>query len=1117
MIVRRIPLLWVALLILSGSCKQEGQLKMFTELSSDDTGIKFKNLVRETEEFNVLTYGYFHQGGGVAIGDVNNDSLPDIYFTGNMMASKLYLNRGEWEFDDITEDAGVAAAGLWNTGTTMADVNGDGWLDIYVCRSAANDPDNRRNLLFINNGDLTFSEQAEAWGLDDRGYSTQASFFDYDRDGDLDMFSLNHSTQEYAGFSRVTGEFKNRKNVMLGSKLFRNDGKHFTDVTEDAGIINNVLGFGLGVTVTDANNDHWPDIYISNDYNEEDYFYINQKNGTFREALDEHFGHVSFFSMGADAADLNNDLRSDIITLDMLPEDSYTQKKIMGPENYEKYRELLDKGFFPQTMRNMLHLNQGNGYFSEIGQLSGISNTDWSWSVLAADYDNDGWKDLIVTNGYMRNYLDMDFLSYMVSERMNVQQSNKNVVLLELINRMPPIEAQNYFYKNNGDLTFAKVSTEWGFDKKTVSNAAAYGDLDNDGDLDLIVCHTNDEATVLRNNSEALTGNQYLKVRLHGREGNTYGVGSKVVVYHKGLRQQQEMIPVRGFQSSVNYELVFGVGKDDVIDSVHVIWPDSAVQTLYTVRSNQALRLSQVDAAIQAPVVVPIRPMFTEDVSATGIRFSEAPAGVSDFKRDRMIPNSISGSGPKLVRGDINGDGREDIFVAAAKGSGNPLFIQTASGSFMAAPPTALPAAPGVNDKDAVFLDADGDGDQDLYVVGGGNEYLEDAAELQDRLYINDGRGNFRLDASALPEMKTSGSSVTAGDFNADGYIDVFVGGRSVPGKYPLSPRSYLLQNNGKGKFEDVTAEFCPELVRPGMVTDARFVRLNDDDLVDLVIVGEWMEVGVFLNAEGKRLDRHRRAVSESTAGWWLAIEANDFDHDGDMDLVLGNFGQNNQYHVDASRPAHLLYKDFDGNGSIDPIFQYHFDDTLSFAYSRDELIGQIPSMKKKFVDYQSFASAPLSSYFTPEQLSGSDTLSISLLETVYLENDGSGSFKLKRLPVEAQFAPVYALASADVNGDGNLDILTGGNFSQSRVSVGQCDANYGIILLGDGKGSFSTLDPATSGLLVRGNVRDIAVMNIRGENYVMFARNGDTLKTYKFRAAKGNVLATGRASLKSP
>lgn len=1103
--ILKISLLFFISSIFLLSCHQEDNSKLFTQLSSRSTGIKFKNLVKESEEFNVLTYGYFYQGGGVAVGDINNDGLPDIYFTGNMMASKLFLNKGNWEFEDITEKAGVAAAGLWNTGVTLADVNGDGLLDIYVCRSAAADPNNRKNLLFINNGDLTFTEQAQKLGLADPGYSTQASFFDYDQDGDLDMFLLNHSSQEYAGFSRVQGSFKNRKDKGSGDKLYRNDDGVFTDVTESAGIINNVLGFGLGITVTDVNNDGWLDIYVSNDYNEEDYFYLNQQDGTFKESLKDHFGHVSFFSMGADGADINNDLRPDLITLDMLPEYSYNQKMILGPENYDKYRELITNGFFPQTMRNMLQLNQGNGYFSEVGQLAGISNTDWSWAVLAADYDNDGWKDLLITNGYMRNYLDMDFLSYLVGEKINSRQPDKNEALMDLINKMPPIEVENYLYKNNGDLTFTKTSKEWGMEGKTVSNAAVYADLDNDGDLDLIICHTNAEVSVYRNNSESLDKNNFIKINLKGNDKNTFGIGSKVILYTYGNHQHQEMIPVRGFQSSVDYPLVFGVGKVNIIDSLIVTWPDSKEQKLYDVSVNQALTLLQNKAKNVNHDYKPEEKIFSEVPDQLNIDFLHEENDYLDFKRDRMMPNGISTSGPKITKGDIDKDGLEDFYIGGAKGHAGKLYKQKSNGQFIEIPQKSFETDKEYKDTDGIFVDVDGDGDLDLYVVSGGSDFSENAPELQDRLYINDGKGNFTRKADALPEMFTSGSSVTAGDFDNDGLIDLFVAGRFIPGKYPVSPRSYLLQNLGAGKFEDVTAGFCPELVNPGMVTDAQFEDLNGDNLLDLVVVGEWMEISIFMNQNGKALSLKKDALDRETSGWWLSIEANDFDNDGDIDLVLGNFGLNNQFKPDLERPATLVYKDFDKNGSIDPIFNYYIADTNAFAYSRDELIGQLSFMKRKFPSYASFSAANIKDFFTAEELAGADTLKATLFETVYLENDGNGNFTIKKLPIEVQFSPVYAIASLDINNDGNLDIITGGNLKQARVSAGQYDANYGIVLLGDGMGNFTTLDPTKSGLKIKGDIRDISLLRIKDTDYSIFSRNDDTLKIFKIFKKPGS------------
>ena len=1095
----RLPFLFLILIGLPG-CQKEDPNALFTELSSKRTGISFRNLVRESEEFNVLTYGYFYQGGGVAVGDINNDGLPDLYFTGNMMAGKLYLNNGNFEFQDITESAGVAAAGLWNTGVTMADVNGDGFLDIYICRSAANDPERRRNVLLINNGDLTFTDKAKEFGLDDPGYSTQATFFDFDRDGDLDMFLLNHSTQEYAGFSRIDGNFKQRKREFLGDKLYRNDNGKFVDVSEESGIIGNVLGFGLAVTVTDVNQDGWPDIYVSNDYNEEDYLYINQQDGSFQESVKQYMGHVSLFSMGADAADLNNDGLPDIITMDMMPEYTFNQKAILGPENYDKYRELLAKGFYPQTMRNMLHLNQGNGYFSEIGQYAGISQTDWSWAVLAADFDNDGWKDLFVANGYARNYLDMDFLNYMVSERIGSTQGSagKEDALIELIEKMPPIYVENYLYHNNGDLTFTNRANEWGITGMTVSNAAAYADLDGDGDLDLIVCHTNDPVSIYRNNSERLFDRRYLKVKLQGEGMNTSGIGARVQLYAGDRLFHQELIPVRGYQSAVDHELLFGLGEIGKVDSLEVWWPDGRFQQLTELSVDTVLVLDQRESRAYSPqrILPPIR--FSPVPGALGIDAVHRESPFLDFVQDRLMPNTMSALGPKIILGDINGDGLEDLYIGGGKDQPGHLYQQLSNGTFELMPQPAFDADQAQVDTDAAFVDVSGNGHLDLYVVSGGSDFPAGDVEYQDRLYMNDGKGNFTRNEAALPEMLVSGSVIQVADLNNDGYPDLFVGGRYTPGSFPTAPRSYLLMNQGDGSFADITENFCPGLLNPGLLSDAKLVHLNGDEWVDLVITGEWMAPQVYLNREGESLELKANAFPQGSSGWWKHITVADLDGDGDLDLVMGNQGENNPYRTSQEQPMRLISKDFDGNGSIDPIFTHYMADTNAFAFSRDELVGQLPLFRGKFSDYRSFAKTPIGEFFTPEQIAGADTLTAMTLKSGYFKNDGNANFGFNPFPQEAQFSPLYATAVYDINGDGFPDLFTGGNLTKTRVSSGQQDANYGFVFLGDGKGNYVTKSSYSSGLMIRGDVRDIQTLAVRGKTYAFYALNNGRLQVYE-------------------
>ena len=1071
--------------------------QLFTQLSPSSTGIKFQNILQETDEFNVLTYGYLYNGGGVAVGDINNDSLPDLYFTGNMVGSRLYLNNGDFKFEEIAKNAGVFAEGNWNTGATMADVNGDGYLDIYVCKSAALNPERRRNQLFINNGDLTFTEMGKKYGVDDSGYSTQAAFFDYDNDGDLDLYILNHSTQEFAGLGKISKHNKNRKNKAYSDKLMKNDNGKFIDVSDEVGLISNVLGFGLGIAISDLNNDGWLDIYISNDYNEQDYLYFNNGDGTFKESLEDYIGHVSLYSMGSDIADINNDGFTDIMTLDMLPEHNYRIKMTSGPDNYEKLSYLSKNGFYHQTMRNMLHLNQGGDYFSEIGQFSGISNTDWSWASLFTDLDNDGYKDLFITNGYKKDYTNMDFMNYVVQERINEKKSNEKINLTELIKKMPSTIEENYTYKNNGDLTFTKVNKAWGLDQKTLSNGAAYVDLDNDGDMDLVVNNIDEKASIFRNNSEKLTQNNYLKIALEGEGKNKFGVGSKVKVTSGEMTQTQELLNTRGYQSSVDFNLNFGVGKSKIIDRIEVVWPNQKKQVITAVQPNQKLTLFQKDATINVERKKLTKTKLFQE--ATPIDFTHKENNYNDFKREIMLPHMLSTLGPKLAVGDVNGDGLEDAFIGGAKGASGAIFLQTRLGGFVKSSKIDLESDAASEDMGAIFFDADGDRDLDLFVVSGGNEFEKTDPNLKDRLYINKGKGNFIKSKGNLPDYVTSGSIVKAADYDSDGDLDLFVGGRILPNEYPYAPQSLLLQNNGIGVFQDVTESIATGLKNIGMVSDALWTDFNGDNLPDLMLVGEWMPLTLFINQNGNFENISEKVGFKNSEGWWNAIEQGDFDHDGDMDYVAGNFGLNSQLKTSVKYPIGIYAKDYDNNGSVDPILSCYDEGKNYPVFSKDDIQQQLTILKNRFVKYNEYAGLTIDQVFTPKELEGAKVLYAKNFETSYIENLGNGQFKISALPKESQFSPIHGLSLGDFNQDGNLDVLLGGNFTASRVKFGHYDAIKGICFLGDGSGQFSYLDASESGLMVSGEVRDIQkITSPNGEKYFVFSRNNNTPKIYK-------------------
>ncbi|HEY9007421.1 MAG TPA: VCBS repeat-containing protein [Ohtaekwangia sp.] len=1078
----------------------------FVQLDPSETGISFANTLEETPVRNIMTYEYMYNGGGVAAGDLNNDGLIDLIFTGNTVSNKVYLNKGQWRFEDITEKAGLAGRPHWKTGVTLADVNADGKLDIYLCYSGPGTDQERCNELYINNGEAvpTFTEQAAAYGLDACGtFSTQASFFDYDRDGDLDMFLLNHARLTYNPFFN-SRKLRAMRHPQYGNRLYRNDQGKYTDVSVVAGIHGSGVNFGLGVSVSDIDLDGWPDLYVSNDYEEQDFLYLNNHDGTFRETLRKSFRHIARNGMGTDIADYNNDGLPDVMVVDMLPEDNYRQKILKGPDDYDRYNLLRDSGYHHQNMRNVLQLNLGIGpdsvpVFSEIGQLAGVSNTDWSWSPLFADFDNDGWKDLFITNGFLRDFTNLDFVkySYEANQKKNRAQGGAQEPY-ELVKQLPSTKLQHYIFRNNHDLTFTNATQSWNLAEKSVANGAIYADLDNDGDLDIVTNNINQPASVYRNDI-AGKNDHYIKIRLQGSAQNTFAIGAKVKISTKDHEQVQELVMTRGFQSAVPAEIIFGTGSDTTIAEIQVTWPDGITTLLTDVKSDTVFPIHYKPYVSTGTSYISGAKKWFEDVAARSrIAYRHKENDFIDYKIQYIVPYQLSKYGPCIALADVNKDGEDDFYIGGASGQSGKLYIAK-QGTFTEHKTQPWAADSLQEDTGSLFFDADGDNDADLYVVSGGVEFPPAWAPLlQDRLYLNDGTGKFTKAENILPSDIANGSCAAASDFDKDGDLDLFVGGRSVPGNYPLPSLSYLLRNetkNGIVKFTRVTPE---ALQKPGMVTSALWTDYNHDTWPDLMIAGEFMPVMLFENQQGKLVDKTHEAGLEHTEGLWCKLYEADMDNDGDPDVIAGNAGLNLPFKASVTEPLTIHAGDFNGDGRIDPIMSYYIQGKQYPYSSRDEMLEQLPALKRKFITYESYAKATLVDILTDEQRASAKVLSVYTTASCILNNNGHGKFTCTALPVEAQFSMISAIAFEDFNHDGIKDILVAGNFYPYRVQWGRNDASSGLVLQGTVSGKYIPQLYRQTGFYAVGDIRSMALLKSANQRLVLLGRNDDTPLLFK-------------------
>jgi len=1100
-----IQIILICISLVSCNTNSGNKQKSLFELQNNKRiGVDFINQLDYTEQLNTYTYRNFYNGAGVGIGDINTDGLPDLYFCGNLVENKLYLNKGNFQFEDITEKAGVSCTGSWSTGVSMADVNGDGWLDIYVCKSGDPKSKNRNNELFINNGDQTFTEKAKEYGLAELGLSNHATFFDYDRDGDLDCYLLNNSFQSVTEFD-MNPDQRQQRDPLGGNKLFRNDNNHFTDVSKEAGIYGSKIGFGLGVSVGDVNRDGWMDIYVSNDFFERDYIYLNNHDGTFRETLPEMMRSISAASMGADMADINNDHYPEVFATDMVPEHNDRLKTKTTFDNWESYSANVKNGYHRQFTRNVLQLNNGDGTFSEIGRLAGVNATDWSWGSLILDMDNDGLKDIFVANGIYKDLTDQDYIQYFSNRDMVMSiMSGNNVDYRKLIDGIPSVKIPSYAFKNMGDYQFRNVADQWGLGNPGFSNGSAYGDLDNDGDLELVVNNVNMPMYIYKNETnDILPENHYLKIILKGEQKNTEAIGTKVTVKHGGKQFYVEQMPMRGYLSTIDPRPNLGLGNLTMVDTLLVEWPDDRVTLLTNVQTNQTLTLNQKDAVkmdLRSVMPAVLEHHLLKDISAENrINFKHVESDFNDFEREKLIYHMMSTEGPRMCSGDVNGDQLDDVYVCGAKGQAGELLIQQNNGTFLSVEKQLFELDQISEEVDCSFFDADKDGDLDLYVACGGNEFPESSSALSDRLYLNNGKGRFVKSDQVLPAGKyESTSCVRAEDFDGDGVIELFVGIRLKPFLYGVPVNGYLLENDGKGNFRDVTDEIAPELKNVGLIRDMQWVDVDKDGDKDIIVAGDWMPVRVFLNDHGKFKEKTDAFGTEKTNGWWNCITAVDLDKDGDMDFIAGNHGLNSRFKASELKPVSMYVNDFDLNGSTDQII-CTYDGDISYPMAlKHDLTKQIPSLEKKYPKYEMYKNQQVTDVFTPEQLKSAVHLEVNLLETSVFINDGTGKFIRKSLPAEAQFAPVYAACIFDYNNDNNPDILLGGNLNNVKPEVGSYDASYGAILEGNGQGGFNYVSAKHTGFRLNGEVRDIKLINTKSGKLIFVARCNDSFQVFK-------------------